>query len=74
MHNCLKDVALEEEKASRHSSKQSSESSGYFKKSSRSSRLSSSGLSSKRVSVQEAKLAELMMEASGEGTNNPKSS
>ena len=73
VHNCLKDVTLEEEKASRHSSKQSLKSSGHSKKSSRSSRLSSSGLSSKRAFVQEAKLAELMMEASGDETNNPKS-
>ena len=41
--NWLKDVALEEEIASRHCSKQSSKSSGHSKKSCRSSGLSSSG-------------------------------
>ena len=61
--NWLKDVALEEEKASRHSSKRSSKSSGLSKKSSRSSRLSSSGLPKERAAVEKAKLAELMMEA-----------
>ena len=61
--NWLKDVALEEEKASRHSSKRSSKSSGLSKKSSRSSRLSSTGLPKERAAVEKAKLAELMMEA-----------
>ena len=59
----MKDVALEEEKASRHSSKQSSKSSGHSKKSSRSSRLSSSGSSKERDATEKPELAELMMEA-----------
>ena len=63
VHNWLKDVALEEEKASRHFSKRSSKSSGHSKKSSRSSRLSSSGSSKERAAVEKAKLTELMMEA-----------
>ena len=61
--NWLKDVALEEEKASRHSSKRSSKSSGHSKKSGSSSRLSSNGSSKERAAVEKAKLAELMMEA-----------
>ena len=52
VHNCLKDVALEEEKASRHSSKQSSKNSRHSKKSSRSSRLSSSGSLKERELLQ----------------------
>ena len=62
VHNWLKDVALEK-KASRHSSKQTSKSSGHFKKSSRSSRLISTGLSKERAAVEKTKLADLMMEA-----------
>ena len=62
--NCLKDVALEEEKASRHSLNRSLKSSGHSKKSSSSSRLRQVPcLSKERAAVQKAKLAELMMEA-----------
>ena len=61
--NWLKDVALEEENASSHSSKRSSKSPGHSKKSSRSSRLSSSGFSKKRAAAEKAKLAELTLEA-----------
>ena len=63
VHNWLKDVALEEEKASRHSSKRSLKSPGHSKKSSSSSRLSSNDSSKERVAVEKVKLAELMMEA-----------
>ena len=52
VRNCLKDVALEEEKTSRHSSKQSSKNSRHSKKSSRSSRLSSSGSPKERELLQ----------------------
>ena len=61
--NWLKDVALEEEKASRHSSKQNLKSSGHSKESSSSNRLNNSGSSKERAAVENAKLAELMMEA-----------
>ena len=63
VRNWLKDLALEEEKASRHSSKRSSKSSGHSRKSSISSMLSSNGSSKERAVVEKAKLAELMMEA-----------
>ena len=46
--NCLKDVALEEEKASRYSSKRSSKRSGHSKKSSSSGRLCTSGSSKEK--------------------------
>ena len=60
MRNWLKDV---EEKASRHSSKQSWKSSGHSKKSSSFSRLSSNSSSKETVAVEKAKVVELMMEA-----------
>ena len=63
VRNCLKNVALEEEKASRHSLKWSSKNSWHSKKSSRSSRLSSSGSPKERAAAEKAKLAELIMEA-----------
>ena len=57
------DVALEEEKASGHSSKWIWKSSGHSKKSSSASKLSSNNSSKERTAVERTKPTELMMEA-----------